>query len=59
MMMIRMMMMKGISTGISLAKVFVGGWNLLHVTQNYEVLLHPYLLTPWSRILLEKLTGSH
>jgi hypothetical protein len=35
-----MMMMKGTSTGISLAKVFVGGWNLLHATKNFEVLLH-------------------
>jgi len=39
-----MTMMKGTSTGISMAKVFVGGWNLLHATQNYEVLLPTYLL---------------
>jgi len=37
-----MMIMTGTSTGISWAKVFVGGWNLLHATQNYEVLLPTY-----------------
>jgi len=26
--------------------------------QQYKVLNLPYLLTPWSRVLLEKLTGS-
>ena len=29
--------------------------NLLADVQNY---IHTYLLTPWSRVLLEKLTGS-
>ena len=26
--------------------------------ESFEIYLHTYLLTPWSRTLLEKLTGS-
>jgi hypothetical protein len=43
-MMMKMMRTTGTMTDISLAKVIVGGWNLLHATQNYEVLLPTYLL---------------
>jgi hypothetical protein len=42
MMVVMMMTMTETSTDISLAKVFVGGLNLLHATHNYEVLLPTY-----------------